>query len=153
MKKALAILLAAPLFCGLLGCLAAPALIVVGAAGSKGRHYGDWIGNLEGIYVRVSFERDNMLSAEVFDDEGWNGFELPAKLAYEIDYSQTPIHVDFVDLDPDTGAESGRVKGIMNFISQDVMALCFCFNGNVRPEAFEDDPDNDIYSLILHKRK
>jgi hypothetical protein len=141
MKTHLAWLSGAASLLLLAGCMAVPVVTLATAIMLRPREAGEWVGSVEGVTVKTSASRFGLKAGE------------PLVLGYEIDDGESPMAIDFVVLGPDGKSERVRFKGIMNFISDDVLTICVCLDGTSRPETFKTVAESNVYSLALSKVK
>jgi hypothetical protein len=138
----------------LAGCMAVPVVTLATAIMLRPREAGEWVGSVEGVRTEISFDRTEG-TATVKTSASRFGLKAgePLVLGYEIDDGESPMAIDFVVLGPDGKSERVRFKGIMNFISDDVLTICVCLDGTSRPETFKTVAESNVYSLALSKVK
>jgi len=134
------------------GCVAVPVVGIAAAVLMRAKEAGQWVGTADGVRTEISFD-SKAGTATVKTSAPKFGLEAGKTLVmgYEIDAKDSPIFIDFVMLDPDGESERGRIKGIMNFISGDVLTICFCLDGVNRPESFKTAAESGVYSVVFSK--
>jgi hypothetical protein len=116
-------------------------------------HFGEWKVNENGKNWSLILSKDGsallVLNNQVF---GGNDFELDGKslsLRYEIDYSKTPIWLDFYVKEESTGSER-KLSSIVRFLTDTKMEIRFNFDyPNSRLDSF--DPNDHLNTGVFEK--
>ncbi len=117
------------------------------------RHIGEWRGTdskgNKGVLIlgenqKFLFKMNNdSLKSDHVEPDG-----RKVMLRYDIDYTRVPIWLDFVFYDKATNKEERRLKGIVQFVTDNKMMLRVNFSGK-RDSVF--DPEDSDHTIMLEK--
>ncbi len=121
------------------------------SAQDKSRHLGLWRGEDGGDIGYLAMDEAGFATFTVGRDTlGGRSFvveEVEAYMRYEIDYGTVPHSIDFVVGDKESGAELGRLPGILRFEENKQLRICLNFDSPVRPTEFVEE-DTIVFTQI-----
>ena len=123
-------------------CVSKPTLM------ESNRIIGKWVGESEGEKGSITFNIDGTALIELEDYILGSNDDYPLILKYEIDYSQSPIYLDFIAYDDEFKYELGRIKGLLNFITAGQIEICINFDEINRPNNFECENKDEDYIIL-----
>jgi hypothetical protein len=116
------------------------------------RHIGEWKGTDKGKTGSLIMDKTNH-AIFVIDNQvlGGNDFVIngvKGECKYEIDYSKNPIWLDIVIYEKGKNEEKGRLKGIIEFITDNKIE----YRLNLTGERFDKfDPEDKENTIVLDK--
>lgn len=104
------------------------------------------VGEWQDEDMRYVFDNDGYATVYMGEQVmgGSNLFET-SSLKYEIDFTKTPITLDLIYMNKDSGKEHKRMAMIVRFMADDTIQIKTNYN-DTRPEVFKDD-DSDVLVL------
>jgi hypothetical protein len=128
--------------------------ILQSCSNTNQRHIGEWKGIDNKVNQPVSLVLDKSNHAVFVEGNqvlGGKDFVIngvKAECKYEIDYSKSPIWLDLLIYEQGKTEAKTRIKGIVQFITDNKMQYRFNISGD-RFEKF--DPEDQQYTMVLEK--